>query len=190
MSVYIIPTDTCYGLACPISEHESYDKIYKMKKRDYTKPLAIMVEDFKWLSQNTDLTPEQIQFLKDYENPFTILTESMPLSHWIQFEVEDVCFRNREVYPKIAIRIANNTEQAKLIKRVGPIFLTSANISDKPEIYKGSELKTEFAYYLANSKIELLGGYDLTYNNHTSDIFEFEGTTTEIKYLRKNKEES
>ena len=186
MSIYIIPTDTCYWIACPISEHESYDNIYKIKKRDYEKPLAIMVEDFKWLNQNTDLTLEQIQFLKDYEKPFTILTESMPLSHWIQFEEEDLCFRNREVYSKIAIRIANNTEQQKLIKKVGPIFLTSANISDQPEIYKWSEIKRVFEYYLTNNKIDFIGWFDLTYNDHTSDIFEFEWDSLDIKYLRKN----
>ena len=74
--IYILPTDTCYWIACPIHDLKSYSWIYKMKKRDLGKPLAILVPDFKWLEENTDLNKEQVLFLKDYKKPFTILTNS------------------------------------------------------------------------------------------------------------------
>jgi len=83
--IYILPTDTCYGIACALEDKKSYEKIYKIKKRSFDKPLAIMVEDFKWLRNNTDLTDEQVDFLERYEKPFTVLTNSTPVELFLQF---------------------------------------------------------------------------------------------------------
>jgi L-threonylcarbamoyladenylate synthase len=73
--IYLIPTDTCFGIACELTNSKSYEKIYEIKKRELSKPLAIMVENFEWLEKNTILNKAQIQFLKEYKAPFTILTE-------------------------------------------------------------------------------------------------------------------
>jgi tRNA A37 threonylcarbamoyladenosine synthetase subunit TsaC/SUA5/YrdC len=127
-----------------LDDCESYEKIYKIKKRNFSKPLAIMVENFQWLENNTDLNGDQIDFLKKYNKPFTILTDSDYVKTWINFEDEDVNFINKDQYKQIAFRVANNSIQKKLVKKVGPIFLTSANISDNPEIYKVEDLKKEF----------------------------------------------
>ena len=62
--IYIIPTDTCYWMACSLSNIKNYEKIYKIKKRDLWKPLTIMIEDFNWLTKNTTLNKDQINFLK------------------------------------------------------------------------------------------------------------------------------
>ena len=184
MSLYFIPTDTCYWLACPISEHEDYRNIYKTKSRDLSKPLALMIEDFKWLEQNTDLNSDQISFLKNYEKPFTVLADSLPISHWINYEDEEISFENKEQYKKIAFRVANLPEQKKLLSEVGPIFLTSANYSNSPEIYSIEELKKVFEKKL--KFIKILWTKDLNSNNQPSDLFEFIWEGTELKYLRKN----
>ena len=63
--IYILPTDTCYWIACPIHDLKAYSWIYKIKKRNPSKALAILIPDFKWLEDNTDLTSEQIEFLKN-----------------------------------------------------------------------------------------------------------------------------
>jgi L-threonylcarbamoyladenylate synthase len=95
--IYIFPTDTCFGLACSITEIKDYEKIYKIKKRDFGKPLAILVENFEWLEKYTTLTKEQVNFLKNYKKPFTILTESSFVKIWLNFVDEETGeeFRNR-----------------------------------------------------------------------------------------------
>ena len=132
--IYLIPTDTCYGIACEITDSKSYEKIYSIKKRDWSKPLAIMVENFDWLEKYTTLSTEQIEFLKNYEKPFTILTECNSIKHMLEFEDEEMKFDNKE--------------QKKLIKKIGPIFLTSANLSKQPEIYEKKELEKVFEYFI------------------------------------------
>jgi len=43
--VLAIPTDTVYGLAAAVDNEEAKEKIYKIKGRSFSKPLAILVAD-------------------------------------------------------------------------------------------------------------------------------------------------
>lgn len=186
--IYILPTDTCYGIACSIDDIKSYEKIYKMKNRDFNKPLAIMVKDFKWLNSNTDLSLEQIKYLKDYKKPFTILTNSDSISLWLNFQDENgVWFINRDEYKKVAIRIANNETEVSLIQDIWPVFLTSANLTWKEELYNIKDVEKEFEYYIKTKKVKLLSSnkYKLPIIK-TSDIFEFDWDSLDVKYLRQN----
>ena len=185
-NLFFISTDTCFGLGCPMSDDVSYRKIYAIKKRSYDKPLSIMVEDFNWLSQNSDLTSEQIDFLKNYKNPFTILTNSLPVSHWINYEDEEISFENRDIYKQIAFRVAHTPAQKKLIKKVWPIFLTSANTSGEPELYTQDDIIERFNYEIEKYKIDILGDTELHPDIPSSDIFEFVWESLEVKYLRQN----
>ena len=72
--IFLIPTDTCYWMACSVFDMKSYHKIYEIKKRSFKKPLSILVLDFKWLEYNTTLNINQIDFSKKTKTPFTILT--------------------------------------------------------------------------------------------------------------------
>jgi L-threonylcarbamoyladenylate synthase len=128
--LYIFPTDTCYGLACAFDDKKNYEKIYKIKKRSHDKPLAIMVKDFAWLRENTDLSDAQVDFLETYEKPFTILTNSRNIELFLEYgDADEEYFINKDVYSRIAFRVAHNGFQESLINSVGPIWLTSANIS-------------------------------------------------------------
>ena len=186
--IYILPTDTCYWIACPIHDLKSYSWIYKIKKRDLGKPLAILVPDFKWLEENTDLNKEQVLFLKDYEKPFTILSNSDSLKIWINYVDDDNNeFSNRDIYETFAFRVVNNDIERRLVKENGPMFLTSANLSNKPELYKWKEVEEEFSYYLEKDKIVFV--WKNTWNlpeKWTSDIFQFTWEDLDVEYKRKN----
>lgn len=182
--IYIIATDTCYGIWCAIDETASYEKIYKIKKRSYDKPLAILIESFDWLFENTYLTEEQIDFLKSYENPFTILCECPAIKALIHFDEGKHFYKNKDVYDKIAFRVAHTASQKKLLSKIGPMFLTSANYSGKPEIYTKAWLRDTFEEY--DHLIHIVSENDLNPEIKPSDLFEFVWETTEIQYLRKN----
>jgi len=73
-----------------------------------------MVSDFNWLEKNTDLNQVQIEFLKKYNKPFTILTNSDYVKMWLNFEDEiEWTFINKDIYKQIAFRVANLPEQKK-----------------------------------------------------------------------------
>lgn len=180
--IYILPTDTCFWIACAFDDTKSYHKIYEIKNRPLEKPLAIMIESFSWLEKNTPLNKEQIEFLKNYKKPFTIMTDCQYIKMVLNLEQEDFCYQNKEAYKKIAFRVANNEIEKKLIWEVWPIFLTSANFSWEKEIYDIGEAKKQFEKF---KNIEFLWDkIKLDNSIKPSDIFEFEWESTEIKYLR------
>ena len=185
--IYILPTDTCYGIACAIDDKKSYEKIYKIKKRSFDKPLAIMVKNFDWLEENTELTQEQVDFLKSYEKPFTILTESSPIRLFLDYQDgNEEHLINKDVYDFISFRVANNDFEESLINSVGPIWLTSANLSGEWEIYTPEEIEEDFEYYLENGIVEMLWSVHLDEDTPPSDVFYFKWDSLEIEYLRKN----
>ncbi len=182
--IYIFPTDTCFWIACSLDDTKSYHKIYEIKKRPFSKPLSIMVKNFDWLWENTSLVNEQIEFLKNYKHPFTILTKCLRIKMFLNLEQEDFEYKNKEVYTQFAFRVANNEIQKKLIAEIGPIFLTSANISWEKEIFDFNEVKEKFSNFW--KQITFLNNqYNSLPETKPSDIFEFEWETLEVKYLRK-----
>lgn len=82
-----------------------------------------MILDYDFLRKNTLLNEQQIQFLKNYSQPWTVLTK---LANNSSFQLPTEIAAD---YPKIAFRVANLPTQKKLLQAVGPIFLTSANLS-------------------------------------------------------------
>lgn len=185
--IYIIPTDTCFGIACALSDKRNYHKIYKIKKRSFEKPLALMVESFEWLADNTELIPDQIQYLKEYERPFTVLTHSSYVRLFLQFEEEETgIFENKDVYTQIGFRVAHTPEQKKLLKKVWPIWLTSANLSGAGEIYTLQDIEKQFEYYIEKDIVKIVWGTDLDPDIKPSDVFGFEGESTEQVFVRQN----
>lgn len=63
--IYILSTDTCFWIACPVYDIKSYKKIYEIKNRPLDKAIAIMIGDFEYFENNTKLTKNQIHFLKN-----------------------------------------------------------------------------------------------------------------------------
>ncbi len=185
MNLYIIPTNTCYWLACPIWDSDAYSEIYNIKNRWFDKPMAILVPDFEWLFENTPLTEEQLNFLSEYKRPFTILTDCQRISMLLEYSDDEMDYENKDQYKQIAFRVAHTDSQDEILEQEWPLFLTSANISGKPENYTMSDLKNTFWNKL-NKDIEIIDEVDLDKNIAPSDIFSFIWDTLEINYLRKN----
>jgi tRNA A37 threonylcarbamoyladenosine synthetase subunit TsaC/SUA5/YrdC len=96
---------------------ENYKKIYELKNRDFSKPLAILVDDFKFFEENKILNKNQIDFLKNYKKPFTIIVDRKKLNlqkEKILDKIEKL--PNKKFYEKIAFRVARNFMHKKLIR--------------------------------------------------------------------------
>ncbi len=185
-NIYIFPTDTCYGIACSFSDKKNYHKIYKIKKRSLEKPLAILVPDYSWLADNTTLTSEQIAFLKNYDTPFTVLTECPHIHVYLNFEDEEEMYKNKDVYGHIGFRVAHNDIQDQLLSNYGPLWLTSANISGEPELYNPKDIKKQFSYYIEQGIIKNFASENLDTSIQPSDVFGFEWDSLNQVFVRKN----
>ncbi|KAL8579578.1 hypothetical protein ACOMHN_025531 [Nucella lapillus] len=119
-SVVAVPTDTIYGIAGLAQNNEAVRRIYNIKNRSWTKPVAISVgyiEDvYRW---SKVVVPRKV--LEDLlPGPVTVVNERSP-------EL------NPELNPStrlIGIRIPDHAFMQKLAQACeGPIALTSANKS-------------------------------------------------------------
>jgi len=121
----IYPTDTCYGLAANALNPKAVERVYKVKKRPYNKPLPIAVSDLEMAKKYAYFTPEAEKLAKELlPGPLTIAVPKKPV-------IPDIVNPDR-----IAIRIPNNLIAILLIKEAGiPITATSANKTGDPPPY-------------------------------------------------------
>lgn len=172
--IYIVPTDTCFWLWCPMSDTDWYNSIYKMKGRWFNKLLAVMVKDFDSIHELAEISEDNINFLKAYPYPFSVL---LPLNTWII----NKNIPNKDDYTKISIRVANIECQKKLIEKVWPIFLTSANVSGQDERYEIKGILNDFTNY----DIEVIWNIKELKKVPPSDIFAINDDWT-LNFLRQN----
>ena len=50
-SVGVIPTDTLYGLVCRYDDPESVERIYRLKRRDRSKPCIVLIDEIERLAE-------------------------------------------------------------------------------------------------------------------------------------------
>nr|XP_039266630.1 yrdC domain-containing protein, mitochondrial-like [Styela clava] len=132
--VIALPTDTLYGVGCLAQSSEAIEKIYKLKGRDLSKPIAICVGEvydvFQWgkfpklpgsKEGGDNMTDRPIEILSDLlPGPVTIVTERTPAL-------------NMELNPEtqlVGIRVPDHQFIRDLTNRLKePLALTSANLS-------------------------------------------------------------
>jgi L-threonylcarbamoyladenylate synthase len=117
----LYPTDTVWGIGCDATNEEAVAKVYKLKKREDSKSMIILLDNEAKLLAYIREVPEQAYDLMDYsEKPITIIyPDAKNLA-------PNVIADDRS----IAIRITKDDFCRRLIEKFRkPIISTSANIS-------------------------------------------------------------
>jgi L-threonylcarbamoyladenylate synthase len=122
--VILYPTDTVWGIGCDATDAMAVEKIFKLKKRDESKSLVILVNSLTMLQQYIDDVSDEVRtFLKNVSKPTTVIYKN-PTGLAANVIAKDTT---------VAIRIVQDEFCKKLIGQLQkPIVSTSANISDKP----------------------------------------------------------
>ncbi len=186
MWVYILPTNTCFWIACPANDLESYKKIYEIKKRSLDKALAFLCPSFDYLKDNTYLTDSQINFLNQYKRPFTILIDIESIKDEnLKNIVKNL--PNYHIYRKLGFRVCHNFMQIRLVQKNWILFLTSANKSWKPEIFNTREIRREFKKEIDDYEISVFAhlDYEIKSSQKSSDVFQFIWNSLDFEFLRR-----
>ncbi len=130
----LFPTDTIWGIGCDATNREAVDKIYKLKKRDRSKPFIILASDISMVKDYvTYVHPKLETLLEFHTRPLTVI-----YNHKDGLSTNVVSKENT-----IAIRIPRDSFCRELISSYGrPIVASSANVSDEPFPKKFSDIKT------------------------------------------------
>lgn len=122
--IILYPTDTVWGIGCDATNEEAIERIYRLKQREDSKSLIILVASeqdiFKYVDQPD---PSLFEYLKTMSQPTTVIYEAA-----INLPVNLINYDG-----SIAIRVVKEIFCKELIEKLGrPIVSTSANISGGP----------------------------------------------------------
>ncbi len=128
----LYPTDTVWGIGCDATNEDAVKKIYKLKNREESKSLIILVASIDMLKEYvTNISEKAIDIIKKAKKPTTIIYQNPK-----NLAKNTIASDNT-----IAIRIPQDDFCLQLIKKIGkPIVSTSANISGEPTPKSFSEI--------------------------------------------------
>ncbi len=143
-----IPTETVYGIGVDPLSQAAVDKIFNLKERDENKPLSILVHSFHDLIKLKIISkvPEIVELY--WPGPLTIIVESE-----LNF-ADGVGTKNPN---SIGVRVPDNELTLELLKKTGPLAVTSANISGQEDITNEKDAESVFGdkigHYLQGSAL-------------------------------------
>jgi len=133
--IILYPTDTIWGIGCDATNTEAVKKIYRLKQREESKSMIILLDSENKLESYIKEVPAIAYDLIDYsENPLTLV---MPGA--------------RNISPaliaadgSVGIRVAKHDFCQRLIQRLRkPLVSTSANVSGNPSPRNFGEIDPE-----------------------------------------------
>ncbi len=120
--VVVLPTETVYGLAARVDLRESVARIFELKGRDASRALPVMVADAGRAAEL--VAPEWrrplLRLAVFWPGPLTLVVRAGPL-RWLEW-----------VAPgsgEVGIRVPDHPFLLRLLRKTGPLAVTSANIS-------------------------------------------------------------
>jgi L-threonylcarbamoyladenylate synthase len=118
----VFPTDTVYGLATLAYHHEYIERLFIVKGRNYTRAIAVLVADIEELPKVADSPNVTALRLADHfwPGPLTLIVPRHPSLPEIISPL-----------PTIGVRIPDHTVARALLRKTGPLAVTSANLSGR-----------------------------------------------------------
>jgi L-threonylcarbamoyladenylate synthase len=130
--VIVFETDTVYGIGCLFDDLPSIRRIYEIKNREYHKPMAILCSG---VDQVQTLTPD-FPFIESYARKYwpgalTLICQKNPC-------VDDLVTAGGST---VGIRIPDDPIAQRILRRFGPMVVTSLNQSGEPAVLKFSDAR-------------------------------------------------
>ena len=128
----LYPTDTVWGIGCDATNSKAVEKIYRIKKRERSKSMIILLDSEKDLDHYADMIPEvAFDLVRLSESPLTIIYPKG------KNFVPDLLAEDGS----IGIRITSEPFTKELIRRFRkPLVATSANLSEEATPENFSEI--------------------------------------------------
>ena len=168
--VVAFPTETVYGVGVKFGSKIALDKLMEAKNRDYSKAITLMVADEKDI--------EKYAYVSD--DVRKIIQAFMPGMITLVFKkkenVDSIMTNGKET---IGIRIPDSQYVLNLLQKVGPMLVTSANLSNHPNTTSTKEVLNQL-----DGRIDLIVDGQTT-DNVASTVVDVSGS--EIKILREGK---
>ena len=133
--IIAFPTDTVYGIGASLYSHKAIEKLYQVKIRAYQKAIAVLIGNLDQLSLVTEsLSPIAEKLASRYwPGALTLILPKI-----------DSLPDNLSPFPTIGVRMPDHWFTLELLKCVGPLATTSANISGQKDLVTCQEVIDQF----------------------------------------------
>jgi L-threonylcarbamoyladenylate synthase len=153
--VFIIPTDTVFGLACMLYDETALEKIYAIKGRDQSKQIPILVSGV-----------EDLTLIADCDQACRLLTKAFwPGALSIVLKTT-AAHRKKTNEETVAVRMPENKLVLDLIKRYGPFRATSLNKSGEPPLSDWHQINQTYGHVVDT----IYGDQETTFSNQASTV--------------------
>lgn len=134
--VVVIPTDTVYGLAARADDSHAVARIFELKHRSKSQPIAVLVADHSMAAELGVVEGEAEKMVRhEWPGPLTVVVPRRQRAG--RWELGG----DRRF---IGIRVPDHEFVLNLIRKVGPLAATSANISGEPPVGAVVEITAQF----------------------------------------------
>lgn len=163
-------TDTVYGIGVMLGDkiEEGLSKIYEMKKRDLSKPLAI-------LAPNADLFLDKVTIMNSKTEE---LIKLWPGALTLIFKKKDSYFDQVTELKTIGFRIPNCPVALTVLNHLGLMATTSVNLSGQEPINDIKKIEKKFSKFIDYLIID-----PVVTSNVSSTVIDV--SDAEIKVIRK-----
>jgi L-threonylcarbamoyladenylate synthase len=133
--IILYPTDTIWGIGCDATNSKSVQKIFKLKGREESKSMILLLDSVEKLSEYVDEVPEiAYELIENAQSPLTV----------VYYGARKIAKNLISDDGSIAIRVVKGDYCEEVIRQLGkPIVSTSANISGQPSPKHFEEITEE-----------------------------------------------
>ncbi len=176
----ISPTDTVYGIMGDTLNEDVIKRVYEVKKRNYSKPLIILMSNYEMIKEYTEVISEQEEkVIKELlPGPITIILKKND-------KVNNLITGNGDY---VGIRIPDNKDLLSIINMLGrPVISTSANFSDNEVITNvamiDNKLKSKIDYIEDGGEIKNVSSTIIRFDDGNLKILREGKLTNKIKEM-------
>lgn len=151
------PTETCYGLACDLTNQEAVEKLFAIKKRPDGQPVSALFPDIteakKWAVWTQQAEKLAAKFLP---GPLTIILRVRPDTPELFLTPKP---KGDVTHQTVGVRISSSLMATALAQLAGvPIATSSANLHGQANPYSVDDLLAQFSAEKFQPDIVLDGG--------------------------------
>lgn len=156
--IIIFPTDTVYGIGTSLYNKKGIEKIYKIKGRNFNKPISVLCSNIEQIKTFAVLNEDAIKLANHFwPGELTLILKTN--EKYFKYSNEKT----------IGVRIPNNDIALSLIKKFGPLKTTSINESGKEPLNNINIIKDIY-----KDKV------DLIFENSSSNISKVSSTVLDL----------
>jgi L-threonylcarbamoyladenylate synthase len=137
------PTETCYGIACDLTNPAAVLRLFRVKARPLTQPVSALFSSIEAAGHYIECSPRALEIATKYlPGPLTIV---LPTKACISKIFVTPSTLHSPLSTSIGIRISSHLFAAALSAAYGkPIATTSANLHGHPNPYSVADIASQW----------------------------------------------